>query len=78
MVPTEAAAAGLLSAWAGGPGWAILDWDEKKMLQLLIPLLVALEGCAQEAPGLCQAEPEQRRGQACNLLAGSCRVDGEA
>lgn len=62
MAATEAATAGILSALARGPGCEILDWNEKKMLQLLIPLLMALKGRAQEASGLCQAEPEQRVG----------------
>lgn len=67
MAPTEAAAAGILSALATGTGWAILDWN-KKMLQLLIPLLMALKGHAQEDPGLCQANPEQRMGRALQPL----------
>lgn len=62
MATTEAATAGILSALARGPGCEILDWNEKKMLLLLIPLLMALKGRAQEASGLCQAEPEQRVG----------------
>lgn len=66
--PTEAAAAGILSALARGPGWEILDWNEKKMLQLLIPLLTALRGRAQEAPGLCQSKPEWRMGRSLQPL----------
>ncbi|XDA72381.1 hypothetical protein R6Z07M_002650 [Ovis aries] len=49
MATTEAATAGILSALARGPGCEILDWNEKKMLLLLIPLLMALKGRAQEA-----------------------------
>ncbi|DAA27062.1 TPA: transmembrane protease, serine 3-like [Bos taurus] len=48
MAATEAATAGILSALARGPGWEILDWNEKTMLQLLIPLLMALKGRAQK------------------------------
>ncbi|KAK2093925.1 hypothetical protein P7K49_027663 [Saguinus oedipus] len=33
---------------------------DDKMFQLLIPLLMALKGHAQEDPGLCQARQEQR------------------
>ena len=69
MATTEAATAGILSALARGPGWEILDWDEKKMLQLIIPLLMALKGRAQEASGLCQAEPEQRVGGCLHSLS---------
>ncbi|KAF5923511.1 hypothetical protein HPG69_006682 [Diceros bicornis minor] len=50
MAPTEAAAAGILSALARSTGWAILDWNEKKMLRLLIPLLMVLKGHVQEDP----------------------------
>lgn len=60
MAPTEAAAGGILSALAKGIGWAIPDWNEKKMLQLLIPLLMMFKGHVLEEPGLCQANPEQR------------------
>lgn len=63
MAPTEAVAAGISCALAGGTDWAILDRNERKMLLLLIPLLVALKGRAREDPGLCQANPDQRVGR---------------
>ncbi|XP_054355878.2 serine protease-like protein 51 isoform X2 [Pongo pygmaeus] len=40
----------MLSALAGGKRLAILDWNDKKMFQLLIPLLLALKGHAQDDP----------------------------
>lgn len=69
MAPIETAAAGTSSALARGIGWTILDWNEKKMLQLLIPLLMPLKGYTQEEPGLCQANPEQGMERALQPLA---------